>query len=164
MRTRVLFAFCCLILLTLLGACLSIVRIREVQWAVHDMSQVVTPLNREWIKMKQDTDILKKEIDKNFGSQHWLQRTADPHWVVQEIPVWVFEVLIAESQKVAQYLGSSRQLEFSQELKAWPKKSVQQLQDIRQLSDKIFLQLSSHSFQEARTTLLALNEKTEAWQ
>jgi hypothetical protein len=32
------------------------------------------------------------------------------------------------------------------------------------LSDKIFLQLSSHSFQEARTTLLALNEKTEAWQ
>lgn len=92
LRKKVLASVGALVVLTLLGSTLSLYRITEVNQSLDAINRISVPLGRLLTRMKSDADILRREMQRGMGYEHWRK----PGWQARPVPRWIGDVLESE--------------------------------------------------------------------
>ncbi|MCC7440886.1 MAG: PAS domain-containing protein [Bdellovibrionales bacterium] len=92
MRAKILASVGALVLCSLLGSTVSLLRITEVRNSLDAINRTAIPFGRILTQLQADSDILAREMERRLGTVHW----KDPHWRPQPTPRWIVEVLSHE--------------------------------------------------------------------
>ncbi|HTL12356.1 MAG TPA: ATP-binding protein [Bdellovibrionota bacterium] len=114
MRVKILASVGALVLLSLLGSTVSLLRITEVRNSLDAINGTAIPFGRILTQLQADADILEREMERRLGTSHW----KDPRWHAQPLPRWVIEVLDHEVQ-VARGLTAKPGWLEPQEMERW---------------------------------------------
>lgn len=113
-----------LVLLTLLGSSLSLVRISEVSRRLDSINHVTFPLGRLLTQIQSDAEVLQREMERRLGRNHW----SEGKWKPRPMPRWVEDVLIQELARVRQIIQADRSTLLNQaEWEAWVAKASEGL-------------------------------------
>lgn len=107
LRQKVLAFVSALIILSLAASTVTLYRITEVSRQLDGINRVSVPLGRLFVQMQSDSDLLRRELERSLGSQHW----SDPHWRPRPVPRWIIEVLENEISRLTELVNSD--LEWS---------------------------------------------------
>jgi nitrogen fixation/metabolism regulation signal transduction histidine kinase len=92
LRSRILAFVGALVILSVLGSTISLVRITEVNQILDVTNRVSVPLGRLFVQIQVDADLYHREFERSLGATHW----KDPHWRARSVPKWVTDVLESE--------------------------------------------------------------------
>jgi signal transduction histidine kinase len=162
LRNRILISVGALVLLSLLASTLSLHRVVEVSRNLDAINRVSVPLGRLLAQMRSDSELLKREIERRLGSQHW----NDPHWRPQPIPGWIQEVLEGEILKMEELLARGRGiLDPASEARwqEWLQKLKAGLRETESLSSQLHLALESKQEDVAHEVSSQLTGALEGW-
>jgi len=92
LRGRILAFVGALVILSVLGSTITLVRITEVNQILDVTNRVSVPLGRLFVQIQVDADLYHREFERSLGASHW----KDPHWRARSVPKWVTDVLDSE--------------------------------------------------------------------
>jgi two-component system NtrC family sensor kinase len=151
-----------LVLLSLFASTLSLHRVVEVSRNLDAINRVSVPLGRLLAQMRSDSELLKREIDRRLGSQHW----SDPHWRPQPMPGWIGEVLEGEILKMEELLARGRGIldpVSEQRWQEWLQKLKIGLKETESLSSQLHRALESKQEESAHEVSSQLTTALEGW-
>ena len=102
LRQKVLAFVGALTILSLATSTLTLFRITEVSRQLDAINRVSVPLGRLFVQIQSDSDLLRREVERSLGSQHW----SDPHWRPRSVPKWITEVLEGEAARLEELVKS----------------------------------------------------------
>lgn len=102
LRSRILAFVGALVILSVLGSTISLVRITEVNQILDVTNRVSVPLGRIFVQVQVDADLYHREFERSLGASHW----KDPHWRPRAVPKWVTDVLDSELSRAIELIRS----------------------------------------------------------
>ncbi|MBL7713989.1 MAG: GHKL domain-containing protein [Bdellovibrionales bacterium] len=135
-----------LVLLTLLGSSLSLVRISEVSRRLDSINHVTFPLGRLLTQIQSDAEIFQRELERRLGRDHW----SASKWKARPMPRWVEDVLIQEFNRARQIIQKDQSTLLNQvEWEAWVTKASDGLRLLMEDSASLNQALAVHGNSEA---------------
>ena len=137
-----------MIVLSLLGSTVSLFQITSVNQTLSAINETTVPLTRVLAKMRSDSEILKRELQRRLGHSRW----GDTYWRPQPIPKWIEEIFESELSRLKELShrsGPWADVDSKLRFQKWIDKIDSQFQDLKLKSQTLYQFLEKNNQKSA---------------
>ncbi len=136
------------VVLSLFASTLSLFQITSVNQNLDAINKTTVPLTRLLAKMRSDSDILKRELERRLGFSRW----KDEFWRPQPVPRWIEEIFHSELQR-AQELAANPEPwaseKFKKRFQKWLNRISNEFNILKSKSAELYLALKDGNQKKA---------------
>ena len=133
LRSKIFAFLSCLLLVCVTGIGVSFWLTQQVNARLSEINLRSVPFQRELTQLGSDTDLLKRELERSLGFNHWM----DPRWKPKRLPTWAIEVHQSSVERVKPEFLPNRIW------KDWHQRVRRLNGDLSQGAETLFLELES---------------------
>ncbi len=167
LRSRILAFVGALVILSVLGSTISLVRITEVNQILDVTNRVSVPLGRLFVQIQVDADLYHREFERSLGAAHW----KDPHWRPRAVPKWVTDVLESEIARAIELIkthsasngGAALSQEARERWKQWATNVADELVQLKAESQRLETALAQKDENASARSYSVWTQQMEEW-
>jgi nitrogen fixation/metabolism regulation signal transduction histidine kinase len=156
-----------LVILSVLGSTISLVRITEVSQILDVTNRVSVPLGRLFVQIQVDADLYHREFERSLGATHW----KDSHWRARSVPKWVTDVLESELSRAVELIrahgatngGAALPEAARQRWKQWSANVIDELVALKAESQRLETALAQKDDYAAAKSYAQWVQQMEEW-
>ena len=126
-------------LISLFGVGVSFWITQQVNARLSEINLRSVPMQRELTQLSNDTELLKRELDRSLGFSHW----NDPRWKPKRIPNWALEVHLSTLERIKKENLNTRPWQD------WYSRLVRLDTDLGTVAESLFIQLQDQHIDQA---------------